>query len=103
MIKVNNNIRIDLIVVAIIIIIHWSLMIVLFPFGIQKNSKCGNPDFEHFKHLKNSGHLLLTVPSNKCISGHNNLVPTLIRPIIQTPPTKPQKNRRYGNKYGIRQ
>ena len=64
MIEVNNKIRIDFIVVALIIMIFWSLAESVGHFwqpAVFEN--VANTDFENLKHLQNPGHLLLTEPS----------------------------------------
>ena len=64
MIEVNNNIRIDFIVVAIIIMLRRSLAESAGHFWQPAEFKnVANPDFENFKHLQNPGHLSLTAPS----------------------------------------
>ena len=64
MIEVNNNIRIDFIVVSIIIMLRRLLAESAGHFWQPAESEnVANPDFEHLKHLKNPGNLPLTAAS----------------------------------------
>ena len=61
MIEVRNNIRIDFIVVAIIIMLCRSLTESAGHFWQPvKFENVENPDFNNLKHLQNPGHLPLT-------------------------------------------
>ena len=64
MIEVNNIIKIDLIVVAVIITLRQLLAESAGHLSQPAEfENVANPDFDHLKHLQNPGHLSLTAPS----------------------------------------
>ena len=64
MIEVNNNIRIEFIVIAITIILRQLLAYNCGRFWQPAEfENVANRDFENLKHLQNPGHLSMTAPS----------------------------------------
>ena len=63
-VDISINVKIDLIVVAITIMLRRSLAESAGHFRWPAEFKnVANPDFEHLNHLQNPGHLSLATPS----------------------------------------
>ena len=73
-VKVSSNVNIVFIVVAINIMLRWYLAESIGHYWQPAQFvNVVNPDFDHLKHLQNSGHLLLPAPSvsYKKLGGNN--------------------------------